>query len=381
MSNKAKEIIRAVKFTIVSISAGIIQLGTFVLMHEVLNWIYWPSYLISLLLSVIWNFTVNRKVTFKSSNNVKVAMLLVLLFYAVFTPVSTILGHLATEAGIEGLIVEIITMIANFVLEFLYTRFIVYRNSCDTKEQKSKHKRSVIYIIVRFFINIFYKKRTIDNIENLPDEASIIVANHAQMHGPICSELYFPSPKYTWCIGNMMKTKEVTSYAFNDFWSNKPKWNRWFFKILSYIIAPLASSIFTSADTIAVYHDTRITSTFKETVRKLNDGANIIIFPEYPVEYNDIVNEFQDKFIDVARLYYKKYNKELSFVPMYNAVRLKKMVIGKPIKYNPNIPIEEQRKLICDYIKEEITRLAKELPVHKVLPYNNVGRKNYKNSK
>ena len=131
-----KELFRAIKFTLISISAGIIQIGTFTLMYEVLNWIYWPSYLISLLLSVLWNFTINRKYTFKSANNVKVAMLLVLAFYAVFTPVSTILGSLAEGSGVNGFIVEIITMLSNFVLEFLYTRFVVYRNSCDTIETK-----------------------------------------------------------------------------------------------------------------------------------------------------------------------------------------------------------------------------------------------------
>lgn len=131
-----KELFRAIKFTIISISAGIIQIGTFTLMYEVFKWIYWPSYLISLLLSVLWNFTINRKYTFKSANNVKVAMLLVLAFYAVFTPVSTILGSLAEGSGVNGFIVEIVTMLSNFVLEFLYNRFVVYRNSCDTIETK-----------------------------------------------------------------------------------------------------------------------------------------------------------------------------------------------------------------------------------------------------
>ena len=131
-----KEIIRALKFTIISISAGIIQIGTFTLMFELLNWDYWVSYLISLLLSIIWNFTINRKITFKSANNIKVAMLLVLAFYVVFTPVSTILGHLATENGADGFLVEIITMILNFVLEFIFNRFVVYRNSCDTIKNK-----------------------------------------------------------------------------------------------------------------------------------------------------------------------------------------------------------------------------------------------------
>lgn len=135
-NNKFKEIIRGLKFLVISISAGIIQTLSFTLLNELIKLDYWPSYLISLLLSIIWNFTINRKFTFKSSNNIKVAMLLVLCFYAVFTPVSTILGDLAVKNGWNDYLVFALTMISNFILEFLYTRFIVYRNSCDTLNNK-----------------------------------------------------------------------------------------------------------------------------------------------------------------------------------------------------------------------------------------------------
>ena len=131
-----KEWIRALKFLIISISAGIIQIASFALFNEVFGWNYWVGYLLSLLLSIVWNFTINRKITFKSANNVKLAMLLVLAFYAVFTPVSTWLGELAENSGVNEYLVLAITMISNFVLEFLYTRFFVYRNSCDTAVSK-----------------------------------------------------------------------------------------------------------------------------------------------------------------------------------------------------------------------------------------------------
>lgn len=127
-----RELLRALKFLVISISAGLIQIGSFTLMNEMLSWNYWAAYLISLLLSIIWNFTINRKVTFKSSADVKTAMLLVLAFYAVFTPVSTVLGSWAEGAGVNEYIVLAVTMVLNFALEFLYTRYFVYRNSCDT---------------------------------------------------------------------------------------------------------------------------------------------------------------------------------------------------------------------------------------------------------
>jgi putative flippase GtrA len=137
---KNKELIRTIKFTLFSISAGIIQILLFTLLNELLSLDYWLSYLSSLIASILWNFTINRKLTFKSASNVKLSMLLVFLFYLVFTPVSTVLGNLAEGAGVNEYIVLAITMISNFVLEYLYTRYVVYRNSCDTAERKTSEK-------------------------------------------------------------------------------------------------------------------------------------------------------------------------------------------------------------------------------------------------
>ena len=131
-----KEIWRAIKFLMISISAGIIQIGTFTLLNELLSLNYWLSYLTSLILSIIWNFTINRKYTFKSANNIKIAMMLVLAFYAVFTPLSTWIGNLAETKGVNEYLVLTITMISNFILEFLYTRLVVYKDSCDTANKK-----------------------------------------------------------------------------------------------------------------------------------------------------------------------------------------------------------------------------------------------------
>ena len=249
------------------------------------------------------------------------------------------------------------------------------------KKYSETKKKSMLFKTIRWIIGLFYKRRKFVGIENISNEPSLIIGNHAQVHGPLACELYFPSKKYIWCIGQMMKIKEVPSYAYEDFWSNKPKSVRWIFKIISYIIAPIASWALSKADTIAVYKDARIVHTFKETVEKLAEGNNVIIFPECAKEFNEIVNEFQDKFIDVARLYYKKTGKEISFVPMYNAAKIKTIIFGNPIKFNVNKPIDEQRKIICDYLKEEITRIAKELPIHTVVPYLNIKKKNYPKSK
>lgn len=127
-----------VKFTLFSISAGIIQVVSFTLFNELLHWKYWPAYLTSLILSIVWNFTFNRRYTFKSAANIPVAMTKLFAFYAVFTPVSTYFGHIAEGSGINEYIVLIVTMLSNFVLEFLFCKFVVYRNQENTRVEKNK---------------------------------------------------------------------------------------------------------------------------------------------------------------------------------------------------------------------------------------------------
>lgn len=130
---------QAVKFALFSVTAGIIQAVSFAVLNETMNWQYWPSYLIALTLSVLYNFTINRKFTFKSAANVPIAMLKVFGFYLVFTPVSTILGNFVKEnLGINEYIVLAVTMASNLILEFLFCRFVVYKNSINTNERAKK---------------------------------------------------------------------------------------------------------------------------------------------------------------------------------------------------------------------------------------------------
>ena len=138
---KKKELIRSVKFVCFSISAGIIEIVAFTLLNEFSGWSYWPCYLIALVLSVLWNFTLNRRYTFRSANNVPVAMAKVAVFYLVFTPASTVLGdYLAEKLLWNEYLVTAINMLANFVLEYLYDRFVVFRGSIDTNELADKKK-------------------------------------------------------------------------------------------------------------------------------------------------------------------------------------------------------------------------------------------------
>ena len=242
-------------------------------------------------------------------------------------------------------------------------------------------KTSVPYRIIKGLVWFFYPKLGVVGTENLPEEAAIIVGNHTQMNGPIAAELYCPGKHYTWCAGQMMHLKDVPDYTYRDFWSYKPKRSQWFYRLLSYLIAPISVCIFNNARTIGVYHDTRIVSTFKKTVSMLQQGRSVMIFPEHDADYNHILCKFQDKFIDVAKLYYKRTGKQVQFVPVYIAPDLKQVHIGEPIRFQPDVPMEQERRRICDCLMEGITDIACGLPKHTVIPYRNIAKKHYPTSK
>lgn len=138
---KKENIVQIVKFALFSASAGIIQTVSFTLLNEIVKWPYWPCYLIALTLSVLWNFTLNRRFTFKSAANVPVAMLKILGYYLVFTPLSTWWGDALTAAGWNEYLVLFGTMIINLATEYLFCRFVVYRNQINTNDLAQKESK------------------------------------------------------------------------------------------------------------------------------------------------------------------------------------------------------------------------------------------------
>ncbi|MGE4454723.1 MAG: GtrA family protein [Sphaerochaeta sp.] len=125
--------IQVVKFTLFSISAGVIQIVVFTIMEELFHFSYWPSYLTALIASVIYNFTVNRRFTFKSANNIPKAMSQLGIYYLIFTPLSTWWGDALVGLGMSDYIVLGGTMVVNLVTEFCVNRFIIYRTSINSR--------------------------------------------------------------------------------------------------------------------------------------------------------------------------------------------------------------------------------------------------------
>ena len=241
------------------------------------------------------------------------------------------------------------------------------------EEKKTPWTYKVVYKLVW----LFSPKYKLVGTENLPKEPCVIVGNHSHMYGPVAGEIYIPGDHYVWCAGQMMHREEVADYAFQDFWSGKPKHTHWFYRGLSRAIVPLSVLIFNSAHTVPVYHDTRLITTYRQSIELLKQGASIVIFPECYDEHNNIVHSFQDKFIDLARFYYKKTGTELSFVPLYVAPKLKTLFFGKPIRFRADAPIAEERARICGELMDAITDIAVHQPEHTVVPYPNVPAREY----
>lgn len=240
------------------------------------------------------------------------------------------------------------------------------------------HHREPLFVrFARGLLAVFYPKIQLEGLENLPEEPSILVGNHCHAHGPIISETRMDFPHYTWCVAAMLHREEVEAYAFQDFWSKKPASIQWFYRLISKVIPVPVSFLLSNVPTIPVYHDNRCVTTFRKTMDALQQGNHIVIFPEHEVPYNGIVWEFQDKFIDTARFYYKKCGKCLSFVPMYLAPNLRKVFFGAPVRFDPAAPIEAERKRICTYLMDSVTGLAAAQPEHIVIPYPNIPKRDY----
>ena len=136
-TNKKENLIQALKFLVFSVSAGVIQVVLFTIL-ELIGLNYWICYLVSLICSIVWNFTLNREFTFKSANNIPIAMLKVAIFYLIFTPLSTWGGDALESIGWNAYLVLALSMILNFVLEFFYSKFVTFRGSINTNKRAAK---------------------------------------------------------------------------------------------------------------------------------------------------------------------------------------------------------------------------------------------------
>lgn len=234
-----------------------------------------------------------------------------------------------------------------------------------------------VYRVVAGLVRLFYRRPEVVGAQNLPPEPCIIVGNHAQMNGPIVAELYLPGAPWIWCSAEMMHLKEVPAYAYADFWSKKPRGVRWFYCLLSYVIAPLSVCVFNNARCIGVYRDGRVMGTLRASMERMDAGSSIVIFPEHEVPHNSIVWDFQEGFVNLARMYARRTDAPVCFVPMYVAPALGRVFLGEPVRYDTSAPPEDERRRVCQALMDAITAMAVAQPKHRVVPYPNLPRRAY----
>ncbi len=235
-----------------------------------------------------------------------------------------------------------------------------------------------VYRAVRWLASLIIPKPEYIGLENVPEGPCVLVGNHAQMYGPVYAEVWLTGERAIWCNGEMMHANEVPDYAYRDFWGSKPAWSKGFWRVLSYVIAPICASVFSNAHCIGVYRDARLKDTFKESLEALEAGKRVVIFPDWDKPYNDIIYEFQDRFIALGRMYQRQFGKLLAFVPMYAAPSIRKVAIGKPVYYDDAARPSEERTRVCEALMDAVTALGKSLPRHRVTPFPNLPRKEWR---
>ena len=201
------------------------------------------------------------------------------------------------------------------------------------------------------------------------DDPAVFVCNHARITGPVMMTLDFPRKHRAWAVANAMDPQKAKNYAFHDVFLGRSRKHQGFYRFLSRIVARALPPLLTGSDTIPVYHDKNIVSTFKQSVKTLTEGKDLVIFAEAPARFSAYVNELQPGFVDIARIYYRKTGKKLLFYPVYLNKKLAVISVGVPIAYDPDRSLDEQRCTIAAYLRDNIDRLARQLPAHKPIPF------------
>lgn len=233
-------------------------------------------------------------------------------------------------------------------------------------KEYSKYKRpKLFYRFVNIFIRKVIGRSDVVWLFEKSDEPSVYVCNHTRTYAPLAMELNFGVKTRPWVNAYMLTYRNCVKLLYHKIaFDLKP---RFLIKTLAYILSPLIALYFRSLEPIPVYHDKRLKTTFLKTSQTLEEGIDIIIYPEKNiVSPNKFVNDMQTGFVNLARHYYDSTGRLVNFYPVYCCKDLKKILVGKPIQYDPEINIKEQREIIGNYLTDAINDLGASLPEHKV---------------
>ena len=233
---------------------------------------------------------------------------------------------------------------------------------------KKSLKRYGIKILLAVLRPLYYHKiRGRENIRLDKDIACVFVCNHGEIYGPIVTNLYVPFSFRPWVTYEMMERDVVADRVCNGTLKDVkwlPKWLLHF--LVDKIAAPVLVWIMKSVDSIPVYHDNprKLMQTFRQTTAAMDAGDNILLFPENAATTEDHryaregVSEFFTGFTMIGQLYHNKTGKCAQFIPLYADKHKRTITFGVPTRYNPDIPNNEEKERLCDYLRGEMLRLA-----------------------
>lgn len=237
------------------------------------------------------------------------------------------------------------------------TKLVIEKSGAEMGSSMSK-KHPVIKIL-RSLVRLFTPRITTSWEVPYDGEPAVFVANHDRARGPLamCAHFSLCTELRPWIIARMMNIREVPEYVRQDFWW---KQGRWYTKLLDhtlpYPIALILPPVFHGVEGIPVYHDSRVVSTFKESIRTLNSGKNVALFPERAEGFGDYSDNLNSGFLLIAKSYYKKTGKALNFYPVYVDWDAHTISVARPIQYNPSAEHSSQSKTIIDQISSFIVR-------------------------
>ncbi len=227
----------------------------------------------------------------------------------------------------------------------------------------------IYYKTIRGMIRLCYSHAKTVYEEQPDNEPAVFVSNHSAIRGPIMMTLDFKRKHQTWAVSYALDSKKAANYAFHDVFFGNSRRCKWFWHMLSHVVAKGLPPLLNYSDTIPVYHDKSIIKTFKQSIKALTDGNDLVIFAESPKRFSEYINELQPGFIDIARPYYRKTGNALKFYPVYLEKKNAVISVGKPIAYDPDKSLDEQRDDITNYLRDSIDRLARKLPKHEPVPF------------
>lgn len=230
-------------------------------------------------------------------------------------------------------------------------------------------KKSILYILLYPIVRLFYPNIKTVYEEAPSEEPGIFVCNHAGPQGPIMMTVNFKRKHSSWILSYAIDKKHTENYAYHDIFIGDARIHKGIYHFLSKNVKWFLPPILKSVDFIPVYHDHNVMETFKQSLNTLDSGKDVVIFAESPKKYSPYINELQNGFISIASMYYRETGKCLKFYPTYVCKKRKRIMVGSPITFDPNIPLNEQKDTICKYICESITRLGSSLKKHKPVPF------------